>query len=110
MIPGVKLSILMPVYNEAATLRQNITKLHDYVHHNLPYRVTLAIAVSGSTDDTQSIADSLAAELPGIRVVSETEKGRVFEGHLRQDAQRHRRPRGGPRRAGRRLRWFQMRA
>src|SRR6195952_3637538 len=52
MIPGVKLSILMPVYNEAATLRSAVKRVLNVV---FPVEIELVIVDDGRTDGTRAL-------------------------------------------------------
>ena len=64
------------MYDEAATLRASITRLHEYVTQSFPFSVRITIADNGSTDGTWEIALALAAELPEVRAVRLDAKGR----------------------------------
>jgi dolichol-phosphate hexosyltransferase len=55
----VKLSILMPVYNERATLASAIK---DVLNVNFPCEIELVIVDDGSTDGTRDLYPSLAAD------------------------------------------------
>lgn len=70
------IDIVVPVYNEASILRQNIEHLQGYLAGTLPYPFTLTIAESGSTDGTAELAAVLAAELPCVRATSAPTRGR----------------------------------
>src|ERR1700712_3143223 len=52
MIPGVKLSILMPVYNEAATLQSAVKRV---LNVDFPVEFELVIVDDGSTDGTREL-------------------------------------------------------
>jgi glycosyltransferase involved in cell wall biosynthesis len=55
-LPPVKLSILMPVYNERATL---ISAIKDVLNVNFPCEIELVIVDDGSTDGTRDLYSSL---------------------------------------------------
>jgi dolichol-phosphate hexosyltransferase len=58
-LPTVKLSILMPVYNEHATL---IPAIKDVLNVNFPCEFELVIVDDGSTDGTRELYPSLAGD------------------------------------------------
>jgi glycosyltransferase involved in cell wall biosynthesis len=58
-LPTVKLSILMPVYNEHATL---ISAIKDVLNVNFPCEFELVIVDDGSTDGTKELYPSLAGD------------------------------------------------
>ena len=68
--------IVVPVYNEAADLDASVRRLTRLLDSELPYRSTVTIADNASTDDTLAIANQLADELDGVRVVHLDAKGR----------------------------------
>jgi len=72
----LRIDVVVPVYNEQATLEHSIRALHDALGELLdePWRIT--IADNASTDATAAIADKLALELGGVRVIHLAEKGR----------------------------------
>ena len=59
----MKLSVVMPVYNERATLREVISKVL-----SVPLEMELLCVDDGSTDGSHDILAGLAAEHPEIRV------------------------------------------
>ena len=75
-IDRLRLDVVVPVYNEQATLERSILALHDALGElfDEPWRIT--IADNASTDATPVVADKLALELPGVRAIHLTEKGR----------------------------------
>ena len=86
----VVVDMVVPVYNEAASLTRQIRRLHDALGTTLPVAWRITIADNGSTDDTARLADRLAVELPGVTVVHLTAKGRgraLREAWTRSDAQ-----------------------
>src|ERR1700691_3547705 len=56
MLPGMKLSILMPVYNEAPTISAAIKEV---LNVSYPCEIELVIVDDGSTDGTRDIYPSL---------------------------------------------------
>jgi dolichol-phosphate hexosyltransferase len=56
-LPIVKLSILMPVYNEQATL---VSAIKDVLNVNFPCEYELVVVDDGSTDGTRELYPSLA--------------------------------------------------
>jgi putative flippase GtrA len=70
------LDIVVPAHNEQAGLETAIRRLHGYLTCCFPLGWRITVADSASTDATWSIACRLAEELPGIRLVRLTHKGR----------------------------------
>ena len=62
MLPVVKLSILMPVYNEVATLAAAVKEV---LNVNFPCEVELVIVDDGSTDGTRELYPSLTGDPRG---------------------------------------------
>ncbi|HEX7805789.1 MAG TPA: dolichyl-phosphate beta-glucosyltransferase, partial [Cellulomonas sp.] len=84
------LDLVIPVYNEAAGLERAVRTTRAYLDDQLPYSARLTIADNASTDGTLEIAQRLAAELPGVRVVHLDARGRGRALHtawLASDAQ-----------------------
>lgn len=76
-IPGVPVvDIVVPVFNEQATLENSVRRLHRHLRDNFTFAVRVTIADNASTDDTPRIAAALAGELEGVRMVRLEEKGR----------------------------------
>ncbi|GAA0956652.1 bifunctional glycosyltransferase family 2/GtrA family protein [Frigoribacterium faeni] len=73
---GLRLDIVVPVYDEAATLEASIASLHDHLTRHVADRWRVTIADNASTDGTAELADRLAARLPGVIAVHLSEKGR----------------------------------
>ena len=71
-----RIDIVVPVFNEQAALARSIRRLHDYLLAQFPYDWQIVIADNASIDATPRIADGLARELSGVRVVHLPEKGR----------------------------------
>ncbi|MBV8985371.1 MAG: glycosyltransferase family 2 protein [Acidimicrobiia bacterium] len=74
MNPDVE--IVIPVYNEEATLEASVNRLHDYLDQHLPFTWRVTIADNASRDRTPERADRLARELPNTAVLHLPEKGR----------------------------------
>ena len=72
----LRLDVVVPVYNEQATLEHSVRALHEALGElfDEPWQIT--IADNASTDATSVIADKLALELPGVRAIHLVEKGR----------------------------------
>ena len=70
------IDIVVPVYNERATLERSIRRLHGFLEANMPFAWRIVIADNASTDGTSVIARTLAAELSGIEALILPAKGR----------------------------------
>lgn len=70
------LDVVVPVYNEQATLDTSIHRLHAYLSADVRYTWRITIADNASTDATPAIADALAADLPHVVAVHLPLKGR----------------------------------
>ncbi|ARC56408.1 Undecaprenyl-phosphate mannosyltransferase [Frondihabitans sp. 762G35] len=70
------LDIVVPVYNEQATLRSSITALHAFLTRSMRETWRITIADNASTDATGALGDALSVELPGVVAVHLPEKGR----------------------------------
>ncbi|HLN16850.1 MAG TPA: glycosyltransferase [Acidimicrobiales bacterium] len=68
--------IVLPVYNEATQLEPSVTKLRRYLDEAFPFTSLVTVVDNASTDDTWTVAEHLAASLPGVRAVHLGEKGR----------------------------------
>jgi glycosyltransferase involved in cell wall biosynthesis len=68
--------IVVPVYNEEASLERSVRRLHRFLRSNMPFVWRIVIADNASTDTTLDIARRLADELAGVEVLHLTEKGR----------------------------------
>ncbi len=86
----VVVDLVVPVYNEAASLARQVRRLHRALQRTLPLSWRIVIADNGSIDETPRVADRLAAELPGVAVLHLAAKGRgraLRAAWLRSDAQ-----------------------
>jgi glycosyltransferase involved in cell wall biosynthesis len=64
------LSVITPVYNEAALLDQHLREIVAYLKTLEPrYRWELLVVNDGSRDDSGAIAEAYAAVQPGVRVL-----------------------------------------
>jgi glycosyltransferase involved in cell wall biosynthesis len=72
----LRLDVVVPVYNEQATLEHSVRALHEALGElfDEPWQIT--IADNASTDATSVVADKLALALPGVRAIHLAEKGR----------------------------------
>jgi putative flippase GtrA len=68
--------VVVPVFNEAHVLQTSIGQLHQYLTESFPFSWQITIVDNASTDDTLSIATSLAARWPEVRVRHLDRKGR----------------------------------
>lgn len=73
---GAVLDVVIPVYNEETDLGPCVRRLHAHLSEHFPYPFQITIADNASVDDTLKVADSLAAELPGVDVLHLDAKGR----------------------------------
>ena len=62
----MKLSVVMPVYNERATLRRVVNGV---LSLSLPFEIELLCVDDGSTDTSREILAELQREHPAIRVL-----------------------------------------
>ena len=70
------IDIVVPVYNERATLERSIRRLHGFLAANMPFAWRIVIADNASTDGTSVIAGALAAELSRTAALILLAKGR----------------------------------
>ncbi len=68
--------IVVPVYNEEATLARSIGRLAAYLRTEFPLSWVITIADNASTDRTWDIATSLAHRVRGVRAAHLDAKGR----------------------------------
>lgn len=69
--------ITIPVLNEEATLRQQVSKLHQFISQHFPdqQQWKIVIADNGSGDRTQEIGLALEKELSGIQFLRVPDRG-----------------------------------
>lgn len=71
--PKPLVSIIVPAYNEAEIIMQNLTRLHEYLRTlEANYRWELIIVNDGSADDTGALAEAFAHERKNVRVLHHT--------------------------------------
>ncbi len=68
--------VVIPVYNEVATLERSIRRLHAYLAGTFPFPARITIADNGSSDGTWELAADLASELGSVGVTRLDLKGR----------------------------------
>jgi putative flippase GtrA len=68
--------IVVPVYNEAASLEASVRRLHGYLTARFPLTWLVTIVDNASTDGTWAIARRLADELDGVHARHLDRKGR----------------------------------
>ena len=73
---AVHVETAVPVHNEQDDLPRAVQTLHGYLAGQFPFRTLVTIAGNGSIDRTYKIAASLAARLPGVRLVRIEQPGR----------------------------------
>ncbi len=73
-----QVEVVIPVYNEAASLEASITTLRRYLDEAFPFRTMVTIADNGSTDGTALVAQRLASTLDGVQAMILSRKGRGF--------------------------------
>lgn len=73
---GAVLDVVIPVYNEETDLGPCVRRLHAHLSEHFPYPFQITIADNASVDDTLTVADGLAGELPGVEVLHLDAKGR----------------------------------
>ena len=73
---GPVVDVVVPVYNEERDLGPSIRKLHTFLRTSFPFTSVITIADNASRDGTLKLAESLAGELPGVRVLHLDQKGR----------------------------------
>jgi len=76
LLPTVDVEIVIPVYNEEASLEASIVRLHRYLRDNFRLTWVITIADNASQDQTWGIACRLAGNLDGVRAVHLDQKGR----------------------------------
>ena len=72
----LRLDIVVPVFDEAATLEASITSLHDHLTRHVTETWRITVADNASTDGTPALADDLARRLRCVTAVHLAEKGR----------------------------------
>lgn len=75
-IRAKSVEIVVPVHNEADTLKRQIETLVDYLQAQFPFPWKVTIVNNGSTDRTLEIAHELSDQIAAVSVVSLDRKGR----------------------------------
>jgi putative flippase GtrA len=70
------LEIVVPVYNEQATLERSILTLHDAMSEMFDEPWLITIADNASTDATRVISDRLSLDLENVQAIHLAQKGR----------------------------------
>ncbi|WP_336087789.1 bifunctional glycosyltransferase family 2/GtrA family protein [Nocardia sp. SSK8] len=70
------LDVVIPVYNEETDLGLCVRRLHAYLRDGFPFTARITVADNASTDATLAVAELLATELDGVRVLHLDAKGR----------------------------------
>lgn len=70
-VPVPRFSVVIPAYNASATLAETVASVRAQTFADWE----LVIVDDGSTDDTLALAESLAADDPRIRVVTQANRG-----------------------------------
>ncbi|RLV50577.1 glycosyltransferase family 2 protein [Nocardioides mangrovicus] len=70
------LEVVIPVYNEEASLAGSVRRVHAFVRRELPFDVRITVADNASTDRTEEIGRGLADDLPGVAYLRLAQKGR----------------------------------
>ncbi|MFG3687273.1 glycosyltransferase [Micromonospora sp. NPDC047740] len=74
--PTAVLDVVVPVYNEETDLGPCVRRLHAHLSTHFPYPFRITVADNASADGTLAVAETLAAELPGVSVLHLDAKGR----------------------------------
>jgi len=73
----MRILIALPVLNEEKVLRASVEAVHRFVAAGLPgHETTIVIADNGSTDGTEAIGRELEQELPGVRYLRLSGRGK----------------------------------
>jgi glycosyltransferase involved in cell wall biosynthesis len=68
--------VVVPVYNEERDLGPNVRRLYEHLSRAFPFPAVITIVDNASRDGTLALAERLAQELPGVRVIHLDQKGR----------------------------------
>jgi putative flippase GtrA len=72
----VDVEIVVPVYNEAHVLAEQITTLRSFLDESFPLRAVVTIVDNASTDATFAEAERLASLMPGVAAMHLDQKGK----------------------------------
>src|ERR1700716_1475594 len=72
----MNVEIVIPVYNERATLESSVLQLHAFLRANFPFSWRIVIADNASTDGTLPLARRLSYQLHSVEVLHLQAKGR----------------------------------
>jgi glycosyltransferase involved in cell wall biosynthesis len=75
-VTPVQVDVVVPVFQEQATLESSIRRLHEFLSDDFPFSWRITIADNASTDATPAIAAALTRELPGVSSLRLDAKGR----------------------------------
>ena len=75
-LPAPVLDVVVPVHNEEVDLPGSVRRLHAYLTSSFPFSFRITVADNASDDTTFDVAEGLAHELAGVRVVHLPLKGR----------------------------------
>jgi glycosyltransferase involved in cell wall biosynthesis len=67
---------VIPVYNEERDLGPSVRRLRAYLDAEFPFSAVITIADNASKDGTLALAQQLATDVPGVRVLHLEKKGR----------------------------------
>ena len=70
------IDIVVPVYNEEDDVERSVRRLRTYLDDEFPFAAVVTIADNASTDGTWEIARRLERDVPGVRSVHLSQKGR----------------------------------
>ncbi|MBO8189777.1 glycosyltransferase [Streptomyces spirodelae] len=74
--PATVLDVVVPVYNEEASLGPCVRRLHSFLTRHFPYGFRITVADNASRDRTQEVARELVEEFDSVSLVRLEEKGR----------------------------------
>ena len=66
---GLDLSIIIPAFNEESRLPETLTKIAAYIKDS-GRETEILLVDDGSTDRTAAVAESMRAQLPNLRIIS----------------------------------------
>ena len=74
--PTIAVEIVVPAYNEAASLAGSVDRLHAYLDGDFPFSFQITIADNASTDGTWEIAQDLSRRYSHVNAYHLDQKGR----------------------------------